>query len=172
MQLQQHIGALHTKLLAYLPQLITSVVIFFLFWLAAIIIKYFIVRMADHSKSRKYLLRLLGQLTKIVIILMGLISSLGTLGINVMALVTSLGLAGFALGFALKDSLSNAIAGFMILFYHPFRINDHIALKDIEGTVVEINLRYTTMHFEDKLHMVPNATLLSNIVTVDEFQKS
>ncbi len=166
MDIHHHIGTLYQQLLDFVPQLILGVVVFLLFWLAALIVKSFVIRLANHSKRRKYLLRLLGQASKVAIILIGLVSGLGTMGINVTALVTGLGLVGFALGFALKDSLSNIIAGFMIIFYHPFQVNDFISVSTINGTVVDINLRYTTIHTDTETHVVPNSTLISSIVTI------
>jgi small conductance mechanosensitive channel len=165
MKISEYLHAFYQQSSHIAPRIVIGIVVFLLVWLTAIVAKHIIVKMADHSESRKYLLRLLGQAIKTTIILIGLVCGLGTMGINVTALVTSLGLVGFALGFALKDSLSNLIAGFMLLFYHPFQVNDTIAVSSIEGTVVDINLRYTVIHTETETHMVPNATLINNIVT-------
>ena len=44
-------------------------------------------------------------------------------GIDVSAMVAGLGLTGFALGFALKDTLSNFISGVLVL------ILNHLILK-------------------------------------------
>ncbi len=150
------------------PSIITGIVVFLLFWLAGIIAKKLIEKLANHSKNRQYLLHLVGQTTKVALIIIGLITALGTMGINVTALVTSLGLAGFALGFALKDSLSNILAGFIILFYQPFNIGDHIDVSKTEGDVVDINLRYTVLKAEGEHCMVPNATVLTSVVTIKE----
>ena len=65
------------------------------------------------------------------LIVIGFISALGTLGIDVTAMVAGLGLTGFALGFALKDVLSNAVAGVLILFYRPFALGDRIVVSSM-----------------------------------------
>jgi small-conductance mechanosensitive channel len=88
------------------------------------------------------------------------------MGVNVSALVASLGLTGFALGFALKDALSNLLAGALILIYQPFRCGDTIKVAGCEGEVTEINLRYTILRGDGKTHLIPNATLYTNTVDI------
>jgi small conductance mechanosensitive channel len=96
----------------------------------------------------------------------GLVIGLGTMGVHVEALVASLGLTGFALGFALRDAISNLLAGVLILAYRPFRYGDRIAVTDFEGVVVNIDLRYTTLEDGGNLHLIPNQIMYSNPVTL------
>jgi small-conductance mechanosensitive channel len=79
-----------------------------------------------------------------------------------------LGLTGFALGFALKDSLANLLAGAMILFYRPFRRGAHITVSGLEGVVKDIDLRYTTLVMNERRILLPNSTLLTNPVIVHQ----
>ena len=69
-----------------------------------------------------------------VVIAIGLVTGFGTMGIDVSALIAGLGLSGFALGFALRDAVSNLIAGVLILLYRPFsygdKHNDMVAIAD------------------------------------------
>jgi small conductance mechanosensitive channel len=67
----------------------------------------------------------------------GIVMGLGTMGIHVEPLVASLGLTGFAVGFALRDAISNLLAGVLILTYRPFRSGDRIAVAGFEGVVVK-----------------------------------
>jgi small-conductance mechanosensitive channel len=91
---------------------------------------------------------------------------MGTLGVNVGAMIAGLGLVGFALGFALKDLLSNFLAGLLILIYNPFVRGDRITVSGNEGQVIEINLRYTVLQEQDKRALIPNSILFSNPVIV------
>ena len=77
--------------------------------------------------------------------MMGLVTALSNLGVDVSALVTGLGLTGFALGVALKDVISNVLAGVLILIYKPFVKADYIKVKGHEGQVVSTDLRYTVL---------------------------
>lgn len=110
--------------------------------------------------------RLLGRAAKITLIALGTVCALGTWGIDVTALVAGLGLTGFALGLALKDIISNALSGILLIVYKPFGSDDRIAVSGFEGLVVDINLRYTVLNAEGKQVFVPNSTLFNNAVTV------
>ncbi|MFV0415274.1 MAG: mechanosensitive ion channel family protein [Chthoniobacterales bacterium] len=106
------------------------------------------------------------QIAKILIVSVGLISALGMAGVDVTALLASLGLTGFALGFAFKDILSNFLAGALILFYRPFVKGDRVAVLNVEGKVEAIDLRYTQLKTDKDHFLIPNSTLLSNIITI------
>lgn len=103
---------------------------------------------------------------KISILVFGAITALGTLGINVSALVVGLGLSGFALGFALKDTISNLLAGVMILVYQPFDIEDYIVVTGQEGQVIHIDFRYTTLENNEKIILIPNSLVFANTVSI------
>jgi small conductance mechanosensitive channel len=84
----------------------------------------------------------------------------GTLGINPATLVAGLGVTTIALGFALKELLSNFVAGFLILSTRPFHLGDQISVKEFEGTVERIDLRATHLLTHDnRLIIVPNADI-------------
>lgn len=100
------------------------------------------------------------------ILALGLITSLGILGINITALVAGLGLTGFALGFALKDIISNLLAGILIILYSPFRVGDRIKVGSHEGEVKEINLRYTVVENDGERILIPNSTMFTNIIAI------
>ena len=52
-------------------------------------------------------------------------------------------LTSLALGFALKDILSNFVSGILILLLRPFELNDQIIVGETEGNVERIDLRAT-----------------------------
>jgi len=149
-----------------------GLLVFLAFWLASMVLDKTIRRIYDRTDlSKRYVVNLLGQTTKIGILGIGAVSALGTMGVNVAALVAGLGLTGFALGFALRDALSNLLAGVLILVYRPFQVNDRIAVAGFEGTVSEIDLRYTTLQAEGKKFLIPNSTLFTNPISLLEAEK-
>ena len=75
-------------------------------------------------------------------------------------------MTGFALGFALKDTISNLISGVLILLYHPFEIGNRIKIGGYEGTVVSIDLRYTELEAEGNKILIPNSKLFTDPITV------
>ncbi|GAB4372664.1 MAG: mechanosensitive ion channel [Calditrichia bacterium] len=130
-------------------------------WLLSMLIRHFGRRKAI-QRNRAY--RLIAGSVNTLIIIVGSISALGTLGVNITALVASLGLTGFALGLALKDAISNLIAGLMIVIYAPFDIDDTIEVAGIRGRVADINLRYVTLRTESDFVLIPNSNFLTSII--------
>jgi small-conductance mechanosensitive channel len=109
----------------------------------------------------------LGRVGRVVAITFGLVTALGTVGVQIDALVAGLGLTGFALGFALKDIISNVLAGVLILLYKPFGRGDRIEVAKEAGVVTQIDLRYTTLSRDDGSRvLVPNSTLFTHTIVV------
>lgn len=108
--------------------------------------------------------RLLASSINIIALIIGLISFLGTLGVNVSALIAGLGLSGLALGLALKDAISNFIAGLMIILYSPFDLGDELETAGEVGRVVDMDLRYVTIETEDEWILIPNNSFLTSVV--------
>lgn len=155
------------ELVQYLPRIIGAAAIFVIFWFCGRMVKQIIMRIAEAGDStRRDILRFAGQAINLSLLLIGFISALGTLGINVAALVAGLGLTGFALSFAFKDVLSNAVAGILILIYQPFKRDDCITISGHEGQVISVDLRYTTLQTDGGKVLIPNATLFSQSVKV------
>ncbi len=153
----------------FMIRIVVGLLAFLIFWLLSVLLEKTFRRVSGRSDpSRKDVLNLIGHISKIGLLLFGLVTALGTMGINVAALVAGLGLTGFALGFALRDALSNVLAGLLILIYRPFHRNSHISVAGFEGTVTEIDLRYTTLQGEGKKFLIPNSTLFTNPITLSE----
>jgi small-conductance mechanosensitive channel len=144
----------------------TGLLILAAFWATGRSIQRLIVRLFQGRPVDPDLVCVLARSAKITLVVIGAVTALGTLGVDVTALVAGLGLAGFALGFALKDMISNALAGILILLYKPFHRGDRVTVDTHEGEVVEINLRYTVLGTEDARILIPNANLFTTIVKV------
>ena len=152
----------------FLPRLGIAVLIFLVFWVIAKVNRGLVQRFAYSKRLSPDIVNLLMQITETSLLIFGAVTALGTLGINISAMIASLGLIGFALGFALRDLLSNFLSGMLILMYNPFIRGDYISVLANEGKVVEINLRYTVLQSDEKKILIPNATLFSNAVTVQK----
>jgi len=110
----------------WVPRVIGVVVILVVFFILAKIVKRIIIRTAERLKLDGNLTSLLARISNITLIIFGFVTALGTLGVNVSALVAGLGLTGFALGYAMKDTISNLLSGVLILLYRPFEIGNRI----------------------------------------------
>ena len=154
----------HTWLLA--ERGVISLAIFLVFWALAVSVSRVISRVAQVRAVHPEVVFLFARSTKAALLTLGVVTALGTSGVNVSALVASLGLTGFALGFALRDILSNFLAGVLILLYKPFHRGDHINMAGLEGTVVNIDLRYTMLEHEGTSILIPNSNLFTTPITV------
>jgi small-conductance mechanosensitive channel len=123
-------------------------------------------RVIVRDDARRDLWILLDRAAYAGILGVGAVCALGTAGFNVTPLIAALGLSGFVLGFALRDTLSNAVAGLMILMNRPFVTGDTVAVAGFEGKVAGTDLRYTALEADGKRYLVPNATVLNSPVTV------
>lgn len=94
-------------------------------------------------------------------------TSFGVKESSIAALLTS---GGVAVGLALQGGLSNLAGGVIILILRPFAVGDYIIenSEKQEGTVVKIDLFYTTLSTVDNRRItVPNGKLTnSSIVNV------
>ncbi len=155
------------QLAAWAPKIGTASLIVVGFWLVSVGIRRLITRLASSTDlNTKSVMKLTGRVVSIAVLLFGLVTALGTVGVNVSALLAGLGLTGFALGFAMKDILSNLMSGVLILFYRPFSVSDHITVTGLDGVVTEIDLRYTRLEKEGQTFLIPNSLLITNTIGI------
>lgn len=96
----------------------------------------------------------------VLIIIVATIAILKIIGVNLTALLSGLGIFGAAVAFAAKDSIANIFGSLSILAGDVFEQGDWIETKDVNGTVVEIGLRATTIRtFDNALISIPNSEL-------------
>jgi len=100
-----------------------------------------------------------------VVMFVGLLVALSQLGIQLAPVLAGLGIAGFIVGFALQDTLSNFAAGMMILVYRPFDVGDAVEAGGVMGTVKAMNLVSTTITTWDNQKMVvPNSKIWGDVI--------
>ncbi|HHJ64058.1 MAG TPA: mechanosensitive ion channel [Aquifex aeolicus] len=150
-----------------LPKILTAGAVLGATFLLAGFLRGRVMRLGEGTEANRLrVLNLLGHALYVGTVLLGALTALGVLGVNITALVAGLGLTGFAVGFALRDIISNLLAGMLIILYSPFRIGDTIKVGAFEGKVVEVNLRYTVVEREGEKILIPNSTMFTNIITV------
>lgn len=157
---------------AFAPRLGAAIGVFILFLIGGKLLMKIIHRMGRSNRIDDELSNFLGRSAKVGMLLFGAVSALGTLGIDIGALIAGLGLTGFALGFAFKDTISNVLAGIMVIIYKPFDLDDIILVGKFEGRVRSIDLRYTVLEYNDRIVYVPNAKLFIDSIVVDDDGKA
>ena len=141
-------------------------VILLITWLLARYSKRLILKI---TKLDEDFVAILAKIVARIIWVIGLFIAVGTLGIDLTALVTGLGLTGFALGFALKDVISNALSGALVMGFRCFEIGSYIEVGTLKGVVREIDLRYTILYSDDnrgRIIYIPNSMLFTNAIIV------
>ena len=109
------------------------------------------------------LLPLVMGVSKALFYIFGALFAMSSLGINITPLIASLGALSFALGFAVKDSLSNFMAGIFLVLEETFMIGDKISIPGIgTGFIFDIGLRTTKLRtFDNELIVIPNNVLMN-----------
>jgi small conductance mechanosensitive channel len=103
---------------------------------------------------------------KNLIFLIGLLFALSQLGISIGPLLAGLGIAGFIIGFALQDTLSNFASGLMILVYRPFDVGDFVDAGGVRGRVDRMSLVNTTFKtLDNQVIVVPNNLIWQQVIT-------
>ena len=125
------------------------------------------------------LLELMGRFSGVIIYTAGAILALDILGLNIMPFVAGASVAGIAIGFAAKDTLSNLIAGILLIIDRPFEVGDRIEVwmapqnSATWGDVIDIGLRATKIRTTDNIVIViPNNEIMKrdiiNYTTITE----
>lgn len=81
------------------------------------------------------------------------------------ALMATFGASAVVLGFAFKDIAENFLAGTILAFNRPFRVNDTVKIEEIFGKVKEMEFRYTKITtFDGRNVYIPNGDVLKKPV--------
>lgn len=122
----------------------------------------------QQSPVRGVVLDLAFKLNDVVVLSIFFIFALHVLGINIMPFLASAGIAGIAIGFAAKDTLSNMIAGILLIIDRPFEIGDRLELWQAPpnhstwGDVIQIGLQMTKIRTTDNIVVViPNSQIMN-----------
>jgi small conductance mechanosensitive channel len=100
-----------------------------------------------------------------MVLALGVMIALSQMGISLGPLLAGLGVAGFIVGFALQDTLSNFAAGMMILIYRPYDVGDIITAAGINGKVEDMSLVYTVvLTFDNQKMIVPNSKIWGDVI--------
>lgn len=125
-----------------------------------------IVRLLGNRKIDQTASRFIANIASILIMVLVVITALGQLGIPTTQFAAVIAAAGLAIGLALQNNLSNFAAGFMIVFFRPFKKGDYISGGGVEGVVEEVQVFSTLITTGDnKLIIVPNSKLTSDNIT-------
>ena len=118
-------------------------------------------------------IKFISNILKILVILIGIVMVISELGYNINGLLTGIGVGGLAISLAAQDAVSNLISGFIIVFEKPFVVGDMVITDSIQGTVIDITMRSTTLRtLEDSVVTLPNSSVANaSIVNLSRIEK-
>ena len=149
-----------------IKKFLTTIITLLGYIIIGFLLKRFIRKIGSKFELDEHIINLLCRTTMGLFIVLGVISSLTVIGINVSAIIAGLGLSGFAIGYALKDSISNLLSGILILLYKPFEVNNNIVIGDHKGKIKHIDLRYTTLINDRDEILIPNSKMFTDPITI------
>jgi small conductance mechanosensitive channel len=101
-----------------------------------------------------------------LIVILGILIALSQVGVSLGPLLAGLGIAGFIIGFALQDTLSNFASGMLILIYRPFDVGDFVEAGGVMGKVSHMSIVNTTFKtIDNQVLVVPNNLVWSGVIT-------
>lgn len=117
------------------------------------------------KSGRKEVINLIIKVLYFIVILITILVILSKIGFDISTIIASLGIGGLAVALATKDIIANFFASILLLFDSSFSQGDWIVCAGIEGTVVEVGLRKTTIRtFDNALVFVPNSKIMSESI--------
>jgi small conductance mechanosensitive channel len=151
------------------PQAVFGLVLFLLILCAAKlmaaltrrVVQRFVDRTELPQLARDFAVGLSGK----AVIALGVVVGLSQMGVAMGPLVAGLGVAGFIVGFALQETLSNFASGIMILIYRPYDVGDLIEVASISGVVDKMTLVSTAiLTLDNRRLVVPNNKIWNNVI--------
>ena len=162
---QEYIDRYLPSVLSFGLRLLFAVIVFLVGARFIKLLRKFIRRSMERAGADVGLMQFLDSLLKVIfyfVLIMLIASGFGVDTTSVMALVGS---AGLTIGLAFQGSLSNFAGGVLLLLIKPFKVGDYIiyVADNLEGTVTEVQMFYTTLLTADNRRVViPNGVLSNN----------
>lgn len=123
-------------------------------------------RVGTRSDTVSSTVQIMARLVFALLVAIGVYIALRTIGLDLGPVLAGAGIVGIALAFALQDIAENYLSGIIMGFRNPFSPGDEILSGEHEGTVEELNLRYTAIRTYDGVRvLLPNGQVLKSPLT-------
>lgn len=113
------------------------------------------------STADDRLIPLFEKILKSVVIILAIIFIFDSWRIDISPLLATAGIAGIAISFAVKDSLSNMLGGLQLVLDKTFKVGDKVEIESGEmGVIKDIGLRSTKLRtYDNEVIYIPNGYL-------------
>lgn len=106
------------------------------------------------------------KLTRWIVYFIGFLVMSPLLSIDFSGLMVAGGIVAVAIGFASQSTLSNFVAGLLLMFERPVGISDNIKINGTQGYVEDIGLMSTTIRTYEGIYVrIPNGTMFTSDIT-------
>lgn len=170
-----HISAQIPAVEAFAWKVILAIVIYFIASKVIVKICAFIRAAMNKAGADTGVIQFLTSFVKTALYFLLIVSIAIRFGIKESSIAALLASGGVAIGLALQGGLSNLAGGVIIMLLRPFTVGDYIIenTNSQEGTVVKIDLFYTTLSTVDNRRItIPNGNITnSSIVNVTSQDK-
>lgn len=148
-------GAVATVVLSFAALYLLSL------WVKRLIVRRLLTRTGLDLGARESV----GTLLRYFLLFLGSIIIIQSAGIDLTALSVVAGAIGVGIGFGLQNIANNFISGIIILLERPIKVGDRVEVGTIDGRVVSIGARATTVITNDNIAViVPNSFFISEPV--------
>ena len=142
--------------------LMVGVTLLLALWLSALVERQL---MRNATGSRLSLRKILSNVLRAILMIVGVIVSLSIAGIDLTALSVFSGALGVGIGLGLQKLAANYVSGFVILAERSIRIGDTVKVDGFEGRISDITARYTLIRSLTGVEAIlPNEALVTQRV--------
>ena len=71
---------------------------------------------------------------------------------------------GIIVGFSAQNLLGSIIAGTLLAIVRPIKVGDEITVMGNTGRVVEIGIMFTRIDAGERLVLIPNVSMMTNVI--------
>jgi small-conductance mechanosensitive channel len=136
-----------------------------LFYLTAKLKTWVVERLLAKSKIDIGLRQTVATIIRYLFLAIGFTVILQTAGIDLSALAIVIGSLSIGIGLGLQNITNNFVSGLILLFERPIKVGDRIEFGKLNGSVLRISARATTIVTNDNIAViVPNSELTSSAV--------
>ncbi len=152
-------------LVVNLPNILIAIFVFIIALIASKYISKLARRILDRSRLQPSMKNLISKFISIAVVIIGLFLILGILNLDkaLNTILAGAGVAGLAVGLALQGALANTYSGIILSYIKHIKFGDWIETNDIEGEVIDIDLRAVTIkQVDNNLVYIPNKLVVDN----------
>ena len=134
-------------------------------WAAKLVTR-IIEKLTTRARVDETLVKFVSNMAYWAMLVMIIVAAIDQVGIDTTSFAALIAASGLAVGLALQGSLSNFVAGVMIILFKPIRVGDYAEAGGTAGVVEGIQIFHTMMRTGDnKQIIVPNSMITGDTIT-------